>query len=46
MTTNTDFVSREGVTTIYKEIHDSILGYPGHTTEYHAEKTTTSRSRI
>ena len=38
MTTNTDFVSREGVTTIYKEIHDSILGYPGHTTEYHAQK--------
>ena len=38
MANPTEFVSREGLTTIYKEIHDSILGFPGNSTEYHAKK--------
>lgn len=38
MADKTDFVSREGQTTIYQEIHDSILGFPGNSTEYHAKK--------
>ena len=38
MAANTAFVSREGLTIIYQEIHESILGFPGKTTEYHAKK--------
>ena len=38
MAANTAFVSREGLTTIYREIHESILGFPGKSTEYHAKK--------
>jgi len=37
MATNT-FISREGLSTIYREIHESILGFPGNSTEYHAKK--------
>lgn len=38
MASNTEFVSREGQTCIYQEIHDSILGYPGNTSEYHSKR--------
>jgi len=38
MTTTNTFISREGVHTIYSEIHNSILEFPGTSTEYHAEK--------
>lgn len=38
MTTTNTFISREGVTTIYSEIHNAILEFPGKSTEYHAKK--------
>ena len=38
MTTTNTFISREGVHTIYSEIHNSILEFPGTSTEHHAEK--------
>ena len=38
MTTTNTFISREGVTTIYSEIHNAILEFPGNSTEYHAKK--------
>jgi len=38
MTTTNTFISREGIHTIYSEINNSILEFPGASTEYHAEK--------